>query len=144
MATSKARRARRAAGQRGDFIAVKQWCDTHNERLTRVLQYEGVIGGHGLPPEPEKQMLVTQYNPDLGVPGETVMDDGDPVYGDYMYVVDGRVTRSDVFGTVRTLKRDEIEQGRSAGEVRRCNIYGRVEKGLDKMGFTDGRVYVQA
>lgn len=96
------------------------------------------------PTEPEMQ-VITRYNPGLGVPNEyvlddNVLDDNDSVYGDYMYVVDGRVTRSDVFGKVRDLKRDEISQGRSANEVRRCNIYGRIEKGFDKMGKTDGRL----
>ena len=37
---------------------------------------------------------------------EEPLPDDYPVYGDYLYVCDGRVIRSDVFGTVATLKRD--------------------------------------
>ena len=33
--------------------------------------------------------------------GETVLNDNYPVYGDYLYVADEKVVRSDVFGTVR-------------------------------------------
>lgn len=53
-------------------------------------------------------------------PKETVLPDDYPVYGDYLYVCDGRVVRSDVFGTVRDLRRDT-----GATEVRRCDIVGR-------------------
>lgn len=49
--------------------------------------------------------------------GETVLDDAYPVYGDYLYVADGKVIRSDVFGTVRHLKADT-----GAKEIRRCNM----------------------
>ena len=41
---------------------------------------------------------------------ENILADDYPVYGDYLYVVDGQVIRSDVFGTVRTCSR-----------VRRCD-----------------------
>lgn len=47
---------------------------------------------------------------------EPVLPDDYPVYGDYLYVADGRVIRSDVFGTVRDLKRDV-----QAKEIRRCD-----------------------
>ena len=50
-----------------------------------------------------------------------------PVYGDYWYWVDGRIERSDVFGTVRDLRRDLISQGRSAGEVRFCDMATRMK-----------------
>lgn len=56
---------------------------------------------------------------------ETVLNDNFPVYGDYLYVVDGRVECSDVFGTVKDLRRDLILQGRTANEVRRCNVAAR-------------------
>ena len=39
------------------------------------------------------------------VPGE-VLDDDYPVFGDYLYFADDRLIRSDIFGTVRDLKRD--------------------------------------
>ena len=51
------------------------------------------------------------------VDGENVLDDSYPVYGDYLYVADGKVIRSDIFGTVRDLKRDT-----GAKEIRRCNM----------------------
>lgn len=51
---------------------------------------------------------------------EPLLPDDYPVYGDYLYVADGRVVRSDVFGTVRDLKRDT-----KAMEIRRCDIVGR-------------------
>lgn len=59
------------------------------------------------------------------LPTETLLDDEYPVFGDYLYVVDGRVERSDVFGTVRDLRRALIRRGKSADEVRRCDIVAR-------------------
>ena len=54
-------------------------------------------------------------------PDETVLADDSPVYGDYLYVADGRVVRSDLHGaTVRHLKRLL-----GASEIRRCNIEAR-------------------
>lgn len=61
-------------------------------------------------------------NPNL-FPGETVLPDDYPIYGDYLYVTDGKLYRSDWHGiTVRDLKRHEGFQ-----EVRRCNILARQE-----------------
>ena len=52
---------------------------------------------------------------------EPVLPDDYPVYGDYLYVADGKVIRSDLHGlTVADLKRDV-----GAKEIRRCDIYGR-------------------
>lgn len=51
---------------------------------------------------------------------EPVLDDDYPVYGDYVYVADGKPIRSDVFGTVRDLRRDT-----GAKEIRRCDLVGR-------------------
>lgn len=58
--------------------------------------------------------------------GETVLADDCPVYGDYLYVSDGMVVRSDVFGTVATL-RDDLRRHYKmpALEIRRCNIEAR-------------------
>jgi hypothetical protein len=54
-------------------------------------------------------------------PKETVLPDDYPVYGDYLYVADGKVIRSDLHGaTVRHLKRLL-----GAKEIRRCDIEGR-------------------
>lgn len=54
-------------------------------------------------------------------PNEGVLPDDCPVYGDYIYVADGKVYRSDWHGiTVGELKRRE-----KFNEVRRCNIYAR-------------------
>lgn len=58
---------------------------------------------------------------------EDILTDDYPVYAGYYYVVDGRVVVSDVQGTVRDLRRDLIQQGQSADEVRRCDI---VKRGL--------------
>lgn len=37
---------------------------------------------------------------------ERILPDDYPVYGDYLYVSDGKVIRSDVFGNIADLKRD--------------------------------------
>ena len=57
---------------------------------------------------------------------ENLLPDDYPVYGDYLYVCDGKVIRSDVFGTVLDLKRDlrnfyKLE----AKEITNCDIEGR-------------------
>lgn len=55
------------------------------------------------------------------LPTEHVLDDDYPIYGDYLYVVDGKVYRSDWHGiTARQLR---LKLG--AKEIRRCDIYGR-------------------
>ncbi len=52
---------------------------------------------------------------------EPILPDDYPIYGDYLYVVDGNVYRSDWHGvTVRQLKYRE-----GFKEVRRCDIMGR-------------------
>ncbi len=52
---------------------------------------------------------------------EEVLEDDYPVYGNYLYVADGRVYMSDWHGiTVGQLKASE-----KFGEVRRCNISAR-------------------
>ena len=54
-------------------------------------------------------------------PNEPVLPDDYPVFGDYLYVADGKPYRSDWHGiTVRELKRHE-----GFSEVRRCNIEAR-------------------
>ena len=52
---------------------------------------------------------------------EEILPDDYPIYGDYLYVADGKVIRSDWHGvTVAKLKREL-----GAKEIRRCDIYGR-------------------
>ena len=51
---------------------------------------------------------------------EPILPDDYPVYWDYLYICDGTVTRSDIEGTVKDLKRDQ-----NVTEVRRCDIAGR-------------------
>ena len=51
---------------------------------------------------------------------EPILEDDYPVYWDYAYVVDGRVVKSDVQGTVRDMKR-----AYGAKEIRRCDLDGR-------------------
>ena len=54
-------------------------------------------------------------------PNEDVLPDDYPVYGDYLYVVDGKPYRSDWHNiSVRQLKRHL-----KATEIRRCNICAR-------------------
>jgi len=54
-------------------------------------------------------------------PNEDILEDDYPVYGDYLYVADGKVYRSDWHGvTVAELRRRE-----GFKEVRRCNISAR-------------------
>lgn len=48
-----------------------------------------------------------------------------PIFPGYLYVVDGRVTQSEVQGTVLDLKRQEISKGKTAAIVTRCNIKDR-------------------
>lgn len=58
---------------------------------------------------------------------EPVLPDHYPVYGDYAYVADGKVIRSDWHGiTVGELKRRL-----PAEEVRRCDLPQREANGLD-------------
>lgn len=53
--------------------------------------------------------------------GETVLPDDYPIYGDYLYVADGRLYRSDYHGvTARYVK---VKEGFT--EMRRCNIEAR-------------------
>jgi hypothetical protein len=55
------------------------------------------------------------------LPSEHVLEDSYPIYGDYLYVVDGKVYRSDWHGiTARQLK---AKLG--ATEIRNCDIFGR-------------------
>ena len=67
---------------------------------------------------------------------ETVLDDFYPVYGDYWYLVDGRVEISDVFGTVGWLRQDIISQGRTANEVRRCDNVLRSDQEMERRGLS--------
>lgn len=54
-------------------------------------------------------------------PNENELPDDYPIYGDYLYVADGKVYRSDWHGiTAGELKRRE-----GFKEVCRCNIYAR-------------------
>ncbi len=54
-------------------------------------------------------------------PDETVLPDDYPIYGDYLYVADGKLYRSDWHGiNVRQLRNRE-----GFSEVRRCNIEAR-------------------
>jgi hypothetical protein len=56
---------------------------------------------------------------------EPVLADDYPIYGDYLYVADGRVIRSDWHGiTAAELKRRE-----KIAELRRCDIVGRRKAG---------------
>lgn len=52
---------------------------------------------------------------------EPVLPDDYPIFADYLYVVDGKVTRSDWHG----IRADQFKRHLSATEVRRCDIAGR-------------------
>ena len=43
---------------------------------------------------------------------ETIINDGYPVNWNFFYIIDGKVFRSDVKGTIYTLKRDLLQQGK--------------------------------
>ncbi len=63
---------------------------------------------------------------------EPILADDYPIYGDYLYVTDGKLYRSDWHGiTVRQLKGRE-----GFAEVRRCDIEGR--RALLAEGRADG------
>lgn len=61
--------------------------------------------------------MTKAWTPDLD---EKILPDDYPVFADYVYVVDGKPVRSDVFGTVRDLKRNT-----GGKEVRRCDLVAR-------------------
>jgi hypothetical protein len=129
MATSKARAARRAAVASGDYS--KQYNNAARRIGAQTKQQFDVEIDAALQRSKARMQLPTSYDPELiGTLNEPVLDDDYSVYGCYMYVVDGRVTCSDVFGSVRTLKRCELQKGLSADEVRRCDIYGRADRDL--------------
>jgi hypothetical protein len=70
----------------------------------------GGAGGFGM----EEAEMITFEN-------EEVLPDDYPVYGGYLYVVDGKPYQSDWHGiTVKQLK-----QYLMAAEIRRCNIFAR-------------------
>lgn len=56
---------------------------------------------------------------------EALLADDYPVNWDYLYVVDGKVVRSDVKGNVSTLKRDLNAQGITCRSISQCDIAGR-------------------
>lgn len=61
------------------------------------------------------QPMISEY------PDEGILPDDYPVYGNYLYVADGKVIMSDWHGvTVGYMK---VKEGFK--EVRRCNIYAR-------------------
>ncbi len=52
---------------------------------------------------------------------ERVLEDDYPIYGDYLYVADGVVIRSDWHGiTVR-----ELKHHLNSKEIKNCDIFGR-------------------
>lgn len=53
--------------------------------------------------------------------GEDVLPDDYPIYGDYLYVADGHVVRSDWHGITAR----ELRVRLNAKEIRRCNFIGR-------------------
>jgi hypothetical protein len=57
---------------------------------------------------------------DLNWFGEIVLDDDYPVYADYLYVADGKVIKSPLFGLVKDLKKRL-----GVKEVRNCDMFKR-------------------
>jgi len=57
----------------------------------------------------------------IAFPNEEILADDYPIYGDYLYVVDGKPYRSDFHGITAA----ELRRRLKATEVRRCNIYAR-------------------
>ena len=59
------------------------------------------------------------------MPNETILEDSHPVNWDFLYVVDdsgGKVVRSDVKGTVLTLKADLRKRGYRAENIYNCKM----------------------
>jgi len=58
---------------------------------------------------------------------EKVLEDNYPVYGNYLYVCDGKVIKCDIVtGTVADLKKDLMDYYKlSAKEIRSCDIANR-------------------
>jgi len=59
---------------------------------------------------------------------EHPLSDDYPVYWDYFYVVDGKVIRSDIKGTVLQLKQELRKRGMEANDVTSCDIIGRTKE----------------
>jgi hypothetical protein len=57
----------------------------------------------------------------LTFPNEEILEDDYPIYGDYLYVVDGKTYRSDYHGITARELRSRLK----ATEIRRCNISAR-------------------
>lgn len=55
---------------------------------------------------------------------ERILEDDYPVFGDFYYVVDGRVVRSD-WHEITVL---ELKVRLGGGEVRRCDTIGRLQR----------------
>ncbi len=69
---------------------------------------------------PQKPRILTGI-----LPEEHILEDDHPVYGDFYYVVDdngGNVIRSDVFGTILTLKADLRKLGYKAENIYSCKM----------------------
>lgn len=54
---------------------------------------------------------------------EPILHDDEPVYGDYYYIVDGKVAEPKITGFVRDIKKQL-----NAKEVRQCDLVGRLFK----------------
>lgn len=52
---------------------------------------------------------------------EPILPDDYPIYGDYLYVADGKVVRSDWHGITAA----QLKRHLGAAELRRCDIAGR-------------------
>jgi hypothetical protein len=61
------------------------------------------------------------HTPDLSFDNEDLLPDDYPIYGDYIYVVDGKPYRSDWHGITAR----ELRLRLKASEIRRCNLVAR-------------------
>lgn len=59
---------------------------------------------------------------------EDVLSDDYPIYGDYLYVVDGKPYRSDYHG----ITAGELKRNLKATEIRRCNFSARRRAAQEK------------
>ena len=62
------------------------------------------------------------------LPSERVLEDDYPVYYQYVYVADGIVIRSNIYGIILDLKKDLRSIGLEAIEIRNCDIFERQKK----------------
>ena len=87
--------------------------------------------------ESERISKISEFVFDESKLNEPVLGDDYPVNWDYFYLINGKIFRSDVKGTVSNLRRNYFDVMKvKAEEVKRYDIGGRREQ-LNKAGLID-------